>query len=77
MVIDSRKAQPPEEARGRIARTYKYMDWAYPNRGVISKKNRKLIEAWDKSDPVSASEKKRAEKIEKALSRCRGAKGQL
>ncbi len=38
--------------RGNIARTYFYMNWAYPGHGVISKKNRKLFQAWDKIDPV-------------------------
>jgi len=28
------------------------MDSAYPDRGIVSKKNRKMFEAWDKEDPV-------------------------
>ena len=50
MEIEDRKAEPPPHIRGDIARTYFYMNWAYPGRGVISKKNRKLFEAWDKAD---------------------------
>jgi deoxyribonuclease-1 len=64
MEIDSRKAEPPPEVRGDIARTYFYMDAAYPNRGIISKKNRKLFAAWDKGDPVDAWECERQERIE-------------
>lgn len=64
MEIESRKAEPPPEARGDIARTYFYMDAAYPNRGIISKKNRKLFEAWDKGDPVDAWECERQRRIE-------------
>jgi deoxyribonuclease I len=30
------------------------MDWAYPGHGVVSKKNRKLFQAWAKGDPVDA-----------------------
>jgi hypothetical protein len=30
-----------------------YMDWKYPNRGIISEKNRKLFDAWDKQHPVT------------------------
>lgn len=36
------------EARGTVARTLKYMNDAYPNRGIISSKNEKLYDAWDK-----------------------------
>jgi len=41
--IESRKVEPTESIRGNIARTYMYMDWAYPGRGVISRKNRRLF----------------------------------
>jgi len=40
------------------------MDWAYPGHGVISKKNRKLFEAWDKEDPVDEWECERCRRIE-------------
>ena len=40
------------------------MDWAYPGHGIISKKNRKLFEAWDKGDPVDAWECERCGRIE-------------
>ena len=52
MEIVNRKVEPPENVRGNIARIYFYMDDAYPGRGVISKKSRKLFATWDKQDPV-------------------------
>jgi deoxyribonuclease-1 len=56
--------EPGEEIRGEIARTYLYMDSAYPDRGIISKKNRKLFNAWNKIDPVDEWECERAKRIE-------------
>ena len=64
MEIEGRKAEPPPDKRGNIARTYYYMDWAYPGHGIISKKNRKLFEAWDMGDPVDAWECERCRRIE-------------
>lgn len=64
MEIEDRKAEPPEEVRGDIARTYFYMDSAYSGYGIISKKNRKLIEAWNKQDEVDAWECQRSKWIE-------------
>lgn len=51
MEIERRKAKPPPEKRGDIARTYFYMNWAYPKHGTISNKNRKLFQVWNKGDP--------------------------
>jgi deoxyribonuclease-1 len=62
MKIDSRKAEPPEAARGRIARTYLYMEGAYKRYGM-SKAQRQLMTAWDKMYPVDAWECARANKI--------------
>jgi deoxyribonuclease-1 len=62
MKIENRKAEPPEMARGRIARTYLYMDDAY-ERYSMSKSQRKLMAAWDKMYPVDAWECTRARKI--------------
>ena len=64
MEISGRKAEPPEPARGAIARTYLYMNRAYPGRGIIGKKTGKLFEAWNRQYPVSAWECERARKIE-------------
>ena len=56
--------QPPESARGRIARTYMYMEQAYP-KYKMSKQQLQLMTAWDKQFPVSKWECKRAVRIEK------------
>ena len=63
--IKSRRVEPREEVRGEIARTYIYMDSVYPGRGIISKKNRKLFDAWNKSDPVDEWECERSRRIQK------------
>ena len=54
-----------KEIRGEIARTYMYMDSVYPDRGIISKKNWELFDAWNKSDPVDDWECERPKRIEK------------
>ena len=64
MEIEDRKAEPRPEIRGDIARVYFYMNDTYPGHGVISKKNRKLFEAWNKEDPVDNWERERAQRIE-------------
>ena len=63
--IKNHKVEPREEIRGEIARTYLYMDLVYPGRGIISKKNRKLFDTWDQSDPVDKWECERAKRIER------------
>ena len=64
MKIDSknRRAEPPESARGIIARTYKYMEAVYPkfNMGGPTEK---LMAAWDKIYPPDAWECERARRI--------------
>mgnify|MGYP005988765113 CR=1 FL=1 len=62
MKIDNRKAEPPELARGEIARTYLYMESAY-KRYNMSTSQRKLMNAWDKMYPVNNWECDRAKKI--------------
>jgi deoxyribonuclease-1 len=52
MKINNRKAEPPENARGRIARTYLYMDKTY-SRYSMSRQQKQLMNAWDKEFPVS------------------------
>ena len=61
--IADHEIEPRPEIRGDIARTYAYMDAAYPGRGVLSDKNRKLFEAWSHEDPVDAWECERAARI--------------
>ena len=63
--IESRKVEPKESIRGEIARTYLYMDSVYPGKGIISNKNRKLFDAWNKSDTVDEWECERAKRIER------------
>ena len=62
MKIADKKAEPPESARGRIARTYLYMDETY-KRYKMSKAQKQLMNAWDKMYPVSDWECERAERI--------------
>jgi len=63
--IKSRKAEPREEISGVISITYLHKDSAYPVRVIISKKNRELFDAWNKSAPVDERECERAKRIEK------------
>jgi deoxyribonuclease-1 len=61
--IADKKFEPMDMAKGIVARVYMYMDQAYPGRGIVSGKNKKLFEAWDKMFPVTKWECKRAQKI--------------
>lgn len=63
MEIQNRKAEPPPQTRGNIARTYWYMDAAYPGHGIVSKKNQKLFAAWAQQDPVDEWECERQRRI--------------
>ena len=65
MVVDfkSRKVEPPSYTRGRIARTYLYMQYAYGLK--IAKSQLKLFKAWDKTYPVDTIECKRDQAIAK------------
>jgi deoxyribonuclease I len=62
--IKDRKFEPMDEFKGIVARDYMYMEANYPGRGIISEKNRKLFEAWDRGHPVTDWECKRATLIE-------------
>ncbi|OEF25151.1 endonuclease [Vibrio rumoiensis] len=61
--VDSRKAQPPESARGLIARTYLYFDTTYSS-FRLSKQQSQLFTAWDKQYPVSQFECDKAKIVE-------------
>lgn len=63
MKIAGRKAEPPARARGQIARTYFYMQDAYP-RYKMSRQQEQLMGAWDKMYPVDQWECTRAKRIE-------------
>ena len=64
MKIDGKKVEPPHYAKGVIARTYLYMENAYP-RYKISKKMKKMLQVWDNVHPVTEWECIRAKRIEK------------
>jgi len=63
MKINGNKVEPPEHVRGIIARTYKYMEYAYP-KYKMSKQQKKLMDAWDKMYPVDEWECTRTKRIE-------------
>ena len=65
MEIDfkAKRAEPPENKRGDIARIYFYMRDQYQLR--LSKQQTRLLEVWNKSDPVDQWEKRRNQLIEK------------
>ena len=64
MNIQDKKAEPPHYAKGVIARTYFYMEDAYP-RYKISHKMRKMLQVWEKEHPVDNWECVRSRRIEK------------
>jgi deoxyribonuclease I len=63
--IHDRKIEPRPDIRGDIARTYFYMNWAYPGRGIIGRKQKRLFKGWSAADPVDAAERSRVRKIQK------------
>lgn len=65
MKIVDRKAEPPARARGQIARSYLYMQDAYPQYRM-SRQQEQLMGAWDKMYPVDQWECTRAKRIEAA-----------
>ncbi|KXO13305.1 Endonuclease I precursor [Moritella sp. JT01] len=64
MKIEDRKVEPPINARGRIARSYLYMDIAY-SKFKLSRQQRQLMTAWDKMYPVNKWECERSRRIKK------------
>ncbi len=65
MKVAKSRAEPPERARGSIARTYFYMAEAYASSYSMSHRQRKLMRAWNSRHPVDAWECARAERIER------------
>lgn len=59
----AKRAYVKEDIRGDIARTYFYMSDKYNVR--LSKQERKMMEIWDKQDPVSNWERIKNKRIEK------------
>lgn len=63
--IDNGIAEPADNIKGDIARTYFYMDLSYPGLGIINNGNKELFEKWMKIDPVDEKECKKGIEIEK------------
>ena len=57
MEIDNRVFEPRPAIRGDVARIYFYMESAYPGRGIVGKKQWKLLKACHRADPVSEEER--------------------
>lgn len=58
-----RTAEPRDSIKGNIARTYFYFEDTYNMK--ISKKDKKILEVWDKLDPIDEWEIERNNRIEK------------
>lgn len=54
---------PRPEVRGDIARATKYMNEAYPERGILDAAHREVMDRWDRDDPPDAWEKARNARI--------------
>lgn len=63
MKIYERKAEPPDNVKGLVARVYLYMEQQYP-RFKMSKSQRKLMDKWNKQYPVTKEECLRTKLIE-------------
>ncbi|MCR5813994.1 MAG: endonuclease [Desulfovibrio sp.] len=61
--IHGRVVEPPDYAKGLVARSHLYMANAYPARYRLSRAQRKLFEAWDKQFPPDAWECERERRI--------------
>lgn len=64
MKIDRHRAEPPENARGPIARTYLYMAETYSQHFKLSQQQERLMQGWDNQYPVDKWECTRAKRIE-------------
>lgn len=62
MKISARKAEPPINARGMIARSYLYMHQSYPKYSM-SRQQIQLMNAWNNQFPVTQWECLRAQRI--------------
>lgn len=64
MKISQNAAEPPDWAKGEVARAALYMDWAYPQ-FHLSRQQKQLFTAWHKQYPVSPWECTRSKRIAK------------
>ena len=63
MKISGRLVEPPDSAKGMVARTHLYMAEAYPARFRLSQSQRRLFESWDREFPPDAWECEREQRI--------------
>ena len=64
MKVSGNAAEPPDWAKGEVARAALYMDWAYGPAYQLSRQQKQLFSAWDKQYPVSEWECQRAKRIQ-------------
>jgi len=64
MKIQGREVEPPDYAKGEVARAALYMQWAYPKRVDLGQKQSELMRRWNERFAVSAWECRRAKRIE-------------
>lgn len=64
--IREQRIEPAARIRGNIARTYLYMDWAYPSVRLLDDSQRRMFNAWSKSDPPDRWERTRAARVQKS-----------
>ena len=62
--VDGNRFEPPDRAKGQVARSALYMAASYP-KYRLSRQQQQLVEAWDKMCPVDAWECTRVKRIEK------------
>lgn len=62
--IEGRRFEPPDRAKGEVARAALYMNDAY-GKFSLSRQQKRLFEAWDRKFPVTSWECTRAARIQK------------
>ncbi len=62
--VDGDHFEPPDRAKGQVARASLYMEDAYKPRFRLSREQKRLLTAWDKQFPVTEWECRRAKRIE-------------
>jgi len=62
--VDGKRFEPPQQAKGELARAALYMDQEYPEYR-LSRQQKRLFEAWSKQDPVDEWECIRTRRIER------------
>ncbi|OLA87104.1 MAG: endonuclease I [Desulfovibrio piger] len=65
MKVSGNKVEPPERARGQIARSSLYMADSYAEHYRLSRQQRQLMQVWARQYPVDAWECRRASRIER------------